>query len=363
MVVLKNMDIKQFHKNLIQWYKKNYRKLPWRNTTDPYLILISEVMLQQTQVNTVIPYFKNFLKIFPTIQDLAKANQQKVLKIWEGLGYYARARNLHKAAKIIVREYYGKIPESWVEFRQLPGVGDYIASAVISLAFGKPYAVVDGNVKRVLSRLFLIENPVNQSASQKAFQKQANYILDEKNPGIFNQAIMELGAVICTPKNPSCNICTVQKMCEAYRLSIVIEYPKRIKRKPVPEYRIATGVIYKNGKILITKRKPEGLLGGLWEFPGGKIEDSESAKTACIREIKEETGLVIEIDHKLTQIKHAYTHFKIKMDVFICRYVSGKIILNEADDFRWTCVSELNKFPFPKANHKFIPLLNLSKAE
>lgn len=351
-------EIKHFHSYLLTWYQIYQRKLPWRNTKDPYRIWISEVMLQQTQVNTVIPYYKKFLKSFPTLKDLAQSNLDYVLKIWEGLGYYARARNLHKAAKFILHKYDGIIPNTFDEFRKLSGVGDYIASAVQSIVFGNPYAVVDGNVKRVLSRLFSIKNPVNHSVSRKIFQEKADYLLDLENPGNVNQAMMELGALICTPRNPDCGTCPVQQFCIAYKNNRVSEYPKRIKKKSVPTYHIVTGVVYKNGKILITRRKPEGLLGGLWEFPGGKLKKGEDTKTACIREIREETGIIAEIDNHITQVKHAYTHFKIIMDVFCCKYISGKIHLNGPIDFRWVKLNEINDFAFPKANHKFIHLLD-----
>lgn len=354
---MKKENILEVQSSLIQWYSKHQRKLPWRKSDDPYRIWVSEVMLQQTQVNTVIPYYETFTEKFPAIEDLAKSDLEKVLKAWEGLGYYARARNLHKASKVVIKDFNGKISDEWETFKRLPGVGEYIASAVLSIAFNKPYAVVDGNVKRVLSRLFSIDQPVNKASSDKLFKTNATCLLDRTQPGTFNQAMMELGAIVCKPGNPQCDICPIQPFCQAYQKDKVDEYPKRIQRKPVPVYHIATGIIRKNGKMLVTRRKPEGLLGGLWEFPGGKLKKKESPEKACIREILEETGLIVEIDSHLTSIKHAYSHFKIRMDVFYCRYVSGKVNLNGPDTFRWIKLEDINNYAFPKANLKFIPLI------
>lgn len=356
-----NQNLKSFQTKLLKWYKKSHRKLPWRETEDPYLIWVSEVMLQQTQVETVKPYYERFIKKFPTVKALANADLQKVLKVWEGMGYYSRARNLHKAAKIIKEELGGEVPDNYQQFRQLPGVGAYIAAAVQSIAFQQTYAVVDGNVKRVLARLFAIKAPVNDAKSYKVFQQKASQILNQNNPGTFNQAIMELGALVCRPQNALCTKCSVAQFCAAFQTNSTDKYPVRRKRKPVPQYHAAIGVVSKNGKVLITKRKESGLLGGLWEFPGGKIQDGETAQQACIREIKEEVNLKIEVQNYLTQVKHAYTHFKIMLDVFQCRYVSGKVKLNGAVDYRWIRLNEIEKFPFPKATHKFVPMLKMKR--
>ena len=343
--------------HLLNWYRHSHRQLPWRSTDNPYHIWVSEVMLQQTQVNTVLPYYRKFLTQFPDIKSLASADVQAVLKLWEGLGYYARARNLHRAANMVMEDHLGQIPASWEDFKRLPGVGDYIANAVLSIAFDQPHPVIDGNVKRVLSRLLLIEAPVNRSSSYKLFRDAAGRLLDQQNPASFNQAMMELGAVVCKPKNPICDHCPLQLDCGAHRVGRVNEYPKRVKSKPVPEYHIAVGVVFKNNQVLITQRNLEGLLGGLWEFPGGKVRKNEDPETACIREIKEEVNLMVNIDSYLSRVKHAYTHFKIILDVYCCRYLKGRVKLKGPVDYRWIKVNEIDRFPFPKANHKFIPQL------
>jgi len=355
---MKNIEMKLLQKALLGWYKANKRQLPWRETKVPYRIWISEVMAQQTQIDTVIPYFERFLQRFPDIETLAEADLQDVLKLWEGLGYYSRARNMHKAAKLILEKYNGCFPRNYEEILALPGVGKYIAAAISSIAFSKPHAVLDGNVKRVLSRLTCSEKSINDSKSQKYYQKLADTLLDTHNPGDYNQSLMELGALICKPANPFCVDCPAKQYCCAYQKNSVTDYPKKIKREKVPTYNIVIGVIRKDGKLLITKRKEEGLLGGLWEFPGGKIQKGESGEIACIREIREETSLNVKIDKYLTHVRHAYSHFKIEVDVYICDYIHGDVNLSCPVDYRWVSVLELDRFPFPKANHKFLGKLH-----
>jgi len=342
---------------LNDWYMANQRDLPWRKTKNPYHIWVSEVMLQQTQVNTVIPYYQKFLRRFPDLSHLARANPQDVLKVWEGMGYYARARNLRSAAAIVLDRHQGAVPQSWQEFRKLPGVGDYIAAAVLSIAYDMPYPVVDGNVKRVLSRLFVMEAAVNASSSNKIYRSAAADILDQSRPGTFNQATMELGAMVCKPQNPLCLVCPLKKQCLAFQSSRTLEFPKKLTKSPIPLYRIAVGVVFKNGRVLITRRKDDGLLGGLWEFPGGKIRDGEKPAAACIREIKEEANLTVGIYAHLCKVKHAYTHFKILMDVFCCAYAGGRVKLKGPVDYRWIALNKLEAYPLPKANHKFLPQL------
>ncbi len=354
---MKPKEIVQIRDRLIQWYKTHHRQLPWRGAGDPYHIWVSEVMLQQTQVRTVIPYYQRFLECFPDLASLARADLQDVLKLWEGLGYYARARNLHRAANMVLTEHDGEVPDNFEGFRRLPGVGDYIASAVQSIAFDGVHAVADGNVKRVLARVFQTDAAVNQSRSHKWFRETAGRLMGSSPPGLFNQAMMELGALICKPRHPECGICPIRSFCLAFQNGKVGEYPKRIKGKPTPECHVAAGVVRKKGRMLITRRKPEGLLGGLWEFPGGKVWEKETPEQACIREIREETNLVIGIDSHLTRVRHAYTHFKIFMDVFLCHHVSGRVRLDGPVDFRWIRLNEIDTYPFPKADLKFIPLL------
>jgi A/G-specific adenine glycosylase len=349
--------VTRLRRHVLDWYDLNHRDLPWRRTTDPYRIWLSEVMLQQTQVGTVIPYYDRFLKRFPDLKTLADADLNHVLKAWEGLGYYARARNLKQAASVVSTKHQGRVPDDEDDFRALPGVGDYIGAAVLSIAFRKPVAVVDGNVKRVLARLLLIDEPVNNAKGHKTFSAAADCLLARRKPHLFNQAMMELGALICRPKKPTCKSCPIQRFCKAYNEKQIDSFPRRIQNAKVPLYPIAAGVVCKKNRFLITRRKPDGLLGGLWEFPGGKILKGETPEAACMREIREEVNLDVEVREQLTTIKHAYTHFKIIMDVFVCRYVKGRIRLNGPDGFRWISIGQTDVYPFPKATLKVLPYL------
>ncbi len=353
----------EIRKALADWFARHQRKLPWRETCDPYAIWVSEVMLQQTQVKTVIPYFLDFIAAHPTIRALAEADLETILKSWEGLGYYARARNLHKAAGIVTRDMGERVPDNYKAFLSLPGVGNYIAAAVQSIAFGRPFAVVDGNVKRVLARLFTIHTPINTPGAHKAFQDTSDRLLDREDPGTFNQALMELGALVCTPKSPRCGACPLSQNCRALAENRISDFPVRVKKEKVPTHPIAVGIVRNGEKVLITRRKLNGLLGGLWEFPGGKVEKGESPENACAREILEETGLCVRVDTRLTRIKHAYTHFKIEMDVFYCTYLGGEVCLEGPIDYAWVSPSELESYPFPKANLKFLPMIQHPEEE
>ncbi len=350
-------ELSAFRRNLLKWYDMNMRDLPWRRTQVPFFIFVSEVMLQQTRVDTVIAYYERFIDRFPDVLTLSNATQEEVLKSWEGLGYYSRARNLHRTAKILVDEYNGQFPSELALARKLPGVGKYIAAAFLSIAFNIPTAAVDGNVKRVISRLFRKNACVNDAGSEEIFSTEASILLDPERPGDFNQAMMELGAVICTPKKPRCDICPVFGHCEAGRHGLEDSYPKRKKRAAVPTYEIAVGVVKRREKILITKRQDKGLLGGLWEFPGGKLKEGESPRQACARELLEEIGLRVSVGAHVTTIRHAYTHFKIVMYVFRCKSENGTVVLNGPKDFKWIRPEELPHYPLPAANLKFINMI------
>ncbi|MFO7706777.1 MAG: A/G-specific adenine glycosylase [Desulfobacterales bacterium] len=351
-------DIPLLRRRLLEWYERQRRRLPWRETRDPYRIWVSEVMLQQTQVKTALPYYRRFLKRFPTLRKLAGSDVGDVLKLWEGLGYYARARNLHRAGALVLECHGGRVPDRWEPFRALPGVGDYIAAAVLSIAFNRPHAVVDGNVKRVLARLLTLTDPVNQSAARGVFQAEADRLLARRRPGDFNQAMMELGALVCTPASPQCAICPLAPLCAAHRGGATARYPSRAAPRPVPEFEAAAGVVFKNGRVLITRRPEQGLLGGLWEFPGGKLRRGESPAAACAREIKEEVDLEVVVESALALVRHAYSHFRIRLHVFRCRFAAGRVRLKGPVAHRWVRVADLDRFAFPGANRKFIPLLS-----
>jgi A/G-specific adenine glycosylase len=273
------------------------------------------------------------------------------------MGYYARARNLHRAAAEVCERFGGSVPDDPRLFRSLPGVGEYICSAVQSIAFGSPVAVVDGNVKRVLARLFGIEAPSNRPAGHEAFRAAAQEMLDTSDPGTFNQALMELGALICKPSSPSCGECPVGAHCAARRQSRQDELPVRVKRPPRPTQHVAVGIVENEGRILITRRKPDGLLGGLWEFPGGKVNEGESPRDACRRELVEETGLSVEVGDRVARISHGYTHLKIELNVYKCRYRGGNVVLDGPVDYRWIDLEDIHDYPIPKASYKILPYL------
>ena len=369
---MKKIDYPHFRTALLEWFNTYQREMPWRNTGDAYRIWVSEVMLQQTQVKKVMEYYQKFIDRFPTVQHLAEAELQTVLKLWEGLGYYTRARNLHKAAQIIVKELDGEVPDDYADFRKLPGVGDYSAAAVQSIAFNAPYAAVDGNVKRVLARLFYMKIPINDASATRQFQEKADALLAQDAPGNFNQAMMELGATVCRPQSPTCIVCPVHSFCQAFQTARQDEVPVRRKAKPIPEYHLAVGVIHKvgaagvlaesaeepEGEILITQRPLDGLLGGLWEFPGGRLAEGETAEEACRRNIAETVNLAVDNLTYLTRVRHAFTHFKIVVDVFQCEYLAGEVALNGPINAKWIRFEEIEQYPFPRSNHKFIPMLN-----
>jgi A/G-specific adenine glycosylase len=360
-ISLPNSAILALQKSLLQWYAHQGRDLPWRRTQDPYKIWISEIMLQQTQVKTVLPYYQRWLETFPTVEKLAAADLQSVLKAWQGLGYYARARNLHKAAQEIVQRHAGIFPNTLEAAMALPGIGQTTAGGILSLAYNLPVAILDGNVKRVLARLIALPVPPNKAMRQ--LWQVSHSLLDPQHPRNFNQALMDLGATLCTPQNPACLLCPWQSHCQAYNLGVQSEIPMRDVSTPIPHKIIGVAVIWNDaGEILIDKRRPEGLLGGLWEFPGGKLEADETLEACIQREILEELGIEIAVGDHLITIEHAYTHFKVTLNVYHCRHLNGEPQPLECEEVRWVTLEEIDTFPFPKANEKIIEALRVDAA-
>jgi A/G-specific adenine glycosylase len=350
------LDLAQLRQALLDWYAQSGRDLPWRQTRDPYAIWVSEIMLQQTQVKTVIPYYDRWLAQFPTIAALAAAELQQVLKVWQGLGYYARARNLHKAAQVIVQQHDSRFPLDPKAVMALPGIGQTTAGGILSAADNQPLPILDGNVKRVLARLLALETP--PSKALKLLWQTSTALLDPIHPRDFNQALMDLGATICTPKNPACLLCPWQPHCLAHQHTMQHELPLSEPRSPLPTKSIGVAVIWnEQGLILIDRRPVDGLLGGLWEFPGGKVETGESIEDCIRREICEELAIEIEVGQHLITVHHAYTHFQVVLTVHHCRYISGTPQPIACDEIRWVTLAELDQFPFPKANLKIIEAL------
>ncbi|NER78531.1 MAG: A/G-specific adenine glycosylase [Leptolyngbya sp. SIO1D8] len=348
--------IPKLQSSLLGWYQQQGRDLPWRQTRDPYAIWISEIMLQQTQVKTVIPYYQRWLQQFPTVIELANADQQTVLKAWEGLGYYARARNLHRAAQIIAAQSDKQFPQTFEAIVALPGIGRTTAGGILSAAFNQQMPILDGNVKRILARLIALQHPPNKALGQLWFLSET--LLPSDNPRDFNQALMDLGATICTRYRPACSSCPWQFACQAYNQNVQLEIPMTETRAPLPHKNIGVAVIWNEQReILIDRRPQKGLLGGLWEFPGGKIEPGETVEDCIRREIQEELAIEVAVEDHLITINHTYTHFKVTLNVFNCRYVSGEPQPLECDEIRWVTVAELEQFPFPKANTQIIDAL------
>lgn len=343
--------------SLCDWFSKNKRDLPWRNARNPYHIWISEVMLQQTQVATVIPYYQRFLEKFPTIDALANADADDLMKCWEGLGYYARARNLQQAAQTVLREHNGALPRTRQALQTLKGFGAYTSASVASLAFGEDCAAIDGNVLRVFARLYAIGEDIRQSSTKSQIADLAAMNLPKGRAGEFNEALMELGATVCTPKKPQCSACPLNQDCVAFQQNAVASYPFKSPKPKLPHKDIAIGIVQREGKVLIALRPPDGLLGNLWEFPGGKCEPNESLAECCKREVEEETGLKVAVGERIAVVKHAYTHFKITLHAFLCAYQGGEAKPKSSQEIRWVEFSELNRFAFPKANKSVIESL------
>lgn len=315
-------------------------------------------MLQQTRVDQARPYYERFLEAFPTVEALAAASLDDVLRCWEGLGYYARARNLHRAACQIVAQHGGQLPKTYEALRQLPGIGPYTAAAIASIAFGIARAVLDGNVMRVLTRALAIGDDIRASATRRALQELADALIPSEVPGAFNQAMMELGATVCTPVQPRCGDCPLRSVCQARALGNPTAFPVQAPRAPVPHYEVALGILINEaGAVLIQRRPEEGMLGGLWEFPGGKREPGESLEAACARELYEELGVRVVVGPCLARVRHAYTHFRVTLHAFQCTLQEGTPRSRAGLPLRWVPLEELDHYAFPRANRRLIDLL------
>jgi A/G-specific adenine glycosylase len=336
--------------NLLAWYEEQRRDLPWRGVHDPYITWVSEIMLQQTRVETVIPYFMRWMDSFPDVYSLAQADRQEVLSHWEGLGYYRRAHNLHRAAQIIVEEHGGTIPKDIKTLKSLPGIGDYTAAAIAALAFDQDVVALDGNLRRVLTRLFdRTENP-RTSHGERVLRELGLQLLPSGSASNFNQALMDLGATICTPRSPTCDICPLQSHCLAYLRGVQEQRPVTVPREPVPHVHAAAAVIEEDGKVLIGRRPEDKLLGGLWEFPGGKQEPDESLEECLSREILEELGIRIDVGLGLGTFEHAYSHFAIAVHAFACRRLEGELQTRDHTALEWVPIGRLDEYPMGKVD-------------
>jgi A/G-specific adenine glycosylase len=344
-------------RQLLAWYKRNQRLLPWRETNNPYRIWISEIMLQQTQVDTVIPYYHRFLKAFPTVSSLARAPLQNVLKAWENLGYYSRARNIHSAARMIIEKFDSRIPDNFEVIQTLPGIGLYTAGAILSIAYGQAIPAVDGNVRRILCRLFAIRKPVDDAQVQKQLQKIAASLIPVKHPGDFNQALMDLGATICKAKNPDCLCCPIANLCQARLHDLQSVLPITRKAPAIPHRQAAAAVIRNSkGMLLIVQRPASGLLASLWKLPGGFIKSEEDTENSLRRNVKEELGIAIQPRKHLASVNHTYTHFRITLQAYESRLLKGTPKPLGCQNWQWASLNDIKKLPLSKIDRMIMTL-------
>jgi len=340
----------EFSARLLDWYVKHGRSLPWRGSPDPYAVLVSEYMAQQTRVETVIPYYLRWMEQFPTLQALAVAPLDAVLKAWEGLGYYARAHNLHRAARAVMTEYAGILPSNMEDLRRLPGVGDYTAAAVASLAFGADQAALDGNLRRVLARVTALPLDPRTPQGQRQLTDFARGLLPAGRAGDFNQALMDLSSLVCLPKKPRCSECPLTDFCRAYQENRQADFPVKVKKAPVPTITVTAGVLRRDTgtAVLLTQRPANGLLGGMWEFPGGIQEPGETLPECLVRELREELDIEVSVGKEVGIFRHAYSHFKVVLNAFECQIVSGEPQPLASDGLEWVPVERLGEYAMGK---------------
>lgn len=345
-----------FSNDLLAWFRDHERDLPWRRTYDPYHVWISEIMLQQTQMDRVVGYFLRFIKQYPDIGSLSETTEDELLKMWEGLGYYSRARNMHKAAKILAAQG-AVLPENYEQLLALPGVGPYTASAIMSIAFNRPYAVLDANVERLFARLLDIDKPVKEKESLALIRSQVEALLPGDQPRLFNQALMEFGALVCKPGIPECGMCPFQEGCLALQAGSVGERPLLPMRKKTIFIEMACGLVRRQGKFLIQKRQADDVWAHLWEFPGGCLEEGESPEQAVVREYQEETEWQVVPSAKIATVQHSYMNYRVTLHGFFCDLVpgqEGEPVLHAAQEARWVEMEELANYAFPSGHRKLI---------
>lgn len=349
-----------FRRALLAWYRKHARDLPWRRSADPYTVWLSEIILQQTRVEQGLPYFERFLRAFPTVRALADAHIDEVLKCWEGLGYYTRARNLHKAAGIVAHDRNGLFPTCAEEWRALPGIGRYTAGAIASITLNERVPVLDGNVIRVLARVLDLERCTDEPRVREALWETAGALVPAVNPGDFNQAMMELGAQVCTPRAPDCARCPVRSHCTARAAGTHLERPVRRARTAAPHRMMVAAAIVRNGRYLIVQRPATGLLGGLWELPAGHVQPGETHQTAVARTLRDQLGVSAKVRGVVATADHAYSHFRVTLTVYRCDVApSARPKANNGSHtaVKWARRNELNALALPKVMHKILPML------
>ena len=348
--------MKPIRRALLSWYRANRRDLPWRRTHDPYAIWISEAMLQQTRVETVIPYYERFLEHFPDVQTLASADLDDVLGLWAGLGYYSRARNLRRAAQVVVDEFDGELPSDVDGLRSLPGVGPYTAGAVASIAYDRAEPIVDGNVVRVLARLFNIREDVKKPAVVKRMWDLAGELVIGRNPGDLNQAVMELGATLCVPRAPRCLACPLMRHCAAYEAGDPQALPVKRRKAPPRRVEATAALVLRRGKVLAVRRPPRGLLGGLWDLPGDDLIEKERPAAGIVRGLRDRVGLSVSDPARIGAVEHVFTHRILRLHVFRCEAQRGRTKLTGFDLHRWLTKDALRDLPHASVTAKALDL-------
>jgi A/G-specific adenine glycosylase len=333
---------------LLRWFEKNERDLPWRKNRDPYAIWVSEIMLQQTQVGIVIPYYHRFLESFPTVRDLAKSNLSEVLKVWEGLGYYSRARNLHRAAQIVLDHFHGKIPDILKDLLSLPGIGRSTAGAILSFAFNKEAPILDGNAQRVLSRLFAVSSHPGGGKPEDFLWQISESLIPKGFSNPFNQALMDLGSMVCTPTEPQCFRCPLHHFCKGRASGNPERFPAKKAKRNTPHVKSVSAVIIKDGKVLLNQRPAAGLLGGLWEFPNWKIEEKGwlRPKLRLRNQVQKEMGMKTKVEEPIGTFKQTFSHFKLTLHVYDCQPIHGK------GKGRWIPIKNLPLFPMSRIHRR-----------
>ncbi len=342
---------------LLARFDPSRRPMPWRETRDPYRIWVSEIMLQQTTVAAVVPYYERFVAAFPTVAALAAAAPDAVMKRWEGLGYYSRARNLQAAAKLLVARHGGKLPSTAAELAALPGIGLSTAGAIASIAFDRDEPVLDGNVKRVVARLLGIRDDLARAAAQRVLWDASRKLILPGRGRDTALALMDLGNLVCTPRGPRCPDCPLSCFCRARRDGTAEAIPRKALRKPLPHHDIVAAVVRDaRGRVLLRRRPDDGLLGGLWAVPGGRREAGETLEAALAREVRDDLGIGIAVGEKLGAVRHAYSHFRITLHAYRCRLVHGGV--RASRDAKWVPSSGLSACALPRSNRRIADLLS-----
>ena len=345
------LPVRELRSALLRWYDAHRRDLPWRRDADPYRVWLSEIMLQQTRVEFVRAYFERWLERFPTLQSLAAAPLDDVLKMWEGLGYYSRARNLHRAVREVAERWGGQVPADPESFRALPGVGRYTAGAVMSIAFGRPEPVVDGNVRRVFARW--TDDP---APADPALWKLAGELVPGERPGDLNQALMELGATVCVPRNPRCGECPVRPFCAAFAAGTQNQRPQPKKSRPLPHEDTAVAVVEHAGKLLLVRRPVDARLGGMWAFPAAVRVRSESVASCAERAVRDGLGVKVCAGAEIGLVEHGFTHVRVTYRAVRCGWVGGEMRPLRYDAWAWAAPAELNGYALPVAQRRIAAL-------